>query len=192
MVRISADTDQLQELQRLLGNSTKKIKREIATAINATKKKVASQVAKEITKELATSQKVVKEQINARDKANAQKLSATVTLKKSQRIALREFGARQNKKGVSYKISKTKGRKLIPGAFQGPRPGAVKVSWRGHVFIRVGKPRLPIRRLSGPSPWGVYVKGGRDPMIRREAREELRKQVDRRIRFLKLKQQGTI
>lgn len=192
MLRISADTDQIKKLQKLLKGSEKRIKREIATAINATKKKVASQVAKEITKELATSQKVVKEQINAKDKASAQKLQAVITVKKSKRIALREFGARQNKKGVSYKISKTKGRKLIPGAFQGPRPGAVNVRWRGHVFIRQGKPRLPIRRLSGPSPWGVYVKGGRDPIVRKDARAELRKQIDRRIRFLKLKQQGTI
>lgn len=192
MLKISVDMDQMVRLRKLLNQNDKRVSREVAIAINATSKTVASDIAKEVTKELATPQKTVKEQVRKGSRATAEKLGTTVTLRKSARLALRNFGARQNKKGVTYKISKTKGRKLIPSAFQGPRPGAVKVSWRGNVFIRAGKERLPIVKLSGPSPWGVFVKGGRDPVVRRDARKELRKQIEKRLRYLKLKQEGTI
>jgi hypothetical protein len=85
------------------------------------------------------------------------KKGASITLKENQRISLRYFGATQNSKGVTYKMNKGKGRSFIEGAFQGPRPGAVKASWKGNVFKRVGKERLPIQKLMGASAWGVFV-----------------------------------
>lgn len=190
-VRISIDNDQIQKLKSILKGSKPKIAQQLSIAVNETQKKIAVKASKAITEELAVKSSVVKQKIKGK-RATKSDLSAKVTVKASNRLPLREFGAKQNKRGVTYKISKTKGRKLIVGAFQGPRPGAVKISWRGNVFKREGKPRLPIVKRSGPSPWGVYVKSGRDPAIRREARQILRKEVDRRIKFLKLKESGEI
>ena len=85
------------------------------------------------------------------------KKGASITLKENQRLSLRYFGATQNAKGVTYKMNKGSGRTFIEGAFQGPKPGAVKASWRGNVFKRVGKTRLPIQKLMGASAWGVFV-----------------------------------
>jgi len=44
----------------------------------------------------------------------------------------------------------------------------------------------------GPSPWGVYVKKVNDPEIRMQAQQQLTKEIDKRIRYLKLKQSGQI
>ncbi|GGX01509.1 phage tail protein [Undibacterium macrobrachii] len=54
-------------------------------------------------------------------------------------LNLINFGARQTKKGVSIKISRDGGRKLIPGAFIG--------NGGRTVFKREGKARLPIKAL---------------------------------------------
>ena len=40
---------------------------------------------------------------------------------------------------------------MFPGAFMGPRPGAIAPKLRGHVFIRTSNKRLPIKKLYGPS-----------------------------------------
>ena len=191
MLKIGVDSDQLKKLQKVLGSNQRKLPREINSAINKTLTKVQGFVAKEVTQEVAVSQKVVKKSL-ASKRSIASSLQGTVTLKQTRRISLRDFGARQTNKGVSYKISRTKGRKTVLGAFQGPKPGVMKASWRGNVFKRVGKKRLPIVKLSGPSPWGVYVINGDDPVVRKKARQELRKQIDRRLRFLELKKTGQI
>lgn len=188
---ISIDADQIQRLKNMLKGSKPKFAQQLSIAINETQKKITVKASRAITEELAVKASVVKQKIKGK-RATKSDLSAKVTVKASNRLSLREFGAKQNKRGVTYKISKTKGRKLIAGAFQGPKPGVVKISWRGNVFKREGKPRLPIVKRSGPSPWGVYVKSGKDPGIRKEARQILREQIERRIKFLKLKESGEI
>ena len=188
---ISIDADQIQRLRNMLKGSKPKVAQQLSIAINETQKKITVKASRAITEELAVKASVVKQKIKGK-RATKGDLLAKVTVKASNRLSLREFGAKQNKRGVTYKISKTKGRKLIAGAFQGPKPGVVKISWRGNVFKREGKPRLPIVKRSGPSPWGVYVKSGKDPSIRKEARQILREQIERRIKFIQLKQSGEI
>ena len=188
---ISIDADQIQRLKVMLKGSKPKVAQQLSIAINETQKKITVKASRAITEELAVKASVVKQKIKGK-RATKGDLLAKVTVKASNRLSLREFGAKQNKRGVTYKISKTKGRKLIAGAFQGPKPGVVKISWRGNVFKREGKPRLPIVKRSGPSPWGVYVKSGKDPGIRKEARQILREQIERRIKFIQLKQSGEI
>ena len=55
----------------------------------------------------------------------------------SRPLSLTHFGARQTKKGVTVKIKKDRGRKLIPHAFLA----------LNQVFIRETKKRLPIKAL---------------------------------------------
>ena len=196
-IKTTAKSSQLVTLRDIAGNNAK-YKQNLATAINSAKKKGESIIASKITEELAAPKKVVTKQLKRTDRASKTKLSSTITLvasvegSRSGRISLRQFKPRQNKKGVSYKTSKSKGRKTVLGAFQGPRPGLMKASWKGSVFKRVGASRLPIVKLFGPSPWGVYVKKNYDRKVRQDIKRELRKQIDRRIRFLKLKKSGTI
>lgn len=182
----------VKELQAALEGTSKKLPQELKIAVNATAKKTRTSMSREVRKELATKAKSVNKVINIVSKATAQNLTSTVRLSKTKRIPLRDFGARQVRKGVSYKISKTKGRQLAGSAFQGPRPGAIRAKWKGRVFKRVGKSRLPIVQLYGPSPWGVFVKRQlRSPVVH-DSNTELAKQVQRRVRFNTLKKQGLI
>lgn len=189
---ITIDNSQIARLKKAIVDTGRDLRKEIRIAVNSTAKKSKSIISKQIRKELATSAKAVNKTITISKKAEFLDLSATVEVKKTKRIPLREFGARQKKKGVSYRVSKTKGRKTILGAFQGPKPGMIKASWRGRVFKRVGKARLPIVQLYGPSSWGVFVVGDKIGPSAKAAEAELKKQIDRRIRFINLKKSGAI
>lgn len=191
-LNLTVRNDGLARLADAVERSGRKLPREIATAVNATARKTKSFIAKQVTKELATKQKTVKEHTSQSRKANPSSLAAAVRLSKSSRIPLKEFKPRQTKAGVSYRISKRTGRAVAVGAFQGPRPGLMKASWRGNVFKRVGRSRLPIVKLYGPSPWGVFVGQKMQKPTAGQARSELKRQLERRIRFNNLKADGTI
>lgn len=147
-----------------------------------TAKKTKSLIAKSITQELATPQKVVRSKLT---QVRSGPTGAEVTLKKTARISLRDFGARQTKKGVSYKVSKTKGRKTIASAF-------IIKKFGGHVFKRVSKVRTSHTQRYGPSPWGVFVKKQKDNQVMPKVELELHKQLAERLRYQKLKQSGAI
>ena len=172
----------LDELAKAVGtDGPKKLRRETATAINATAKRTINMLSKEIGKELATPQKAIKTTIKVASKASQNKLGATVRQRPTSRVSLKEFSARQTKKGVSYRISKTKGRKTVPGSFIVGKLG-------NHVYKRKGNASLPITKLKGPSPWGVTVKNKLDELVaQRDVEPELLKQIDRRIRAVNFK-----
>lgn len=194
MITFSVNQQKINELKRLLKGNSKKLRRQLTTAVNATSRKTRSQMAKGVGKELAVTQKAIKQTIDIKKKATnaSRNPTAIVSQKYGERLPLRDFKSRQTKAGVTYKISKTGGRKTAIGAFQGPRPGQRNARWNGRAFKRVGKSRLPITQLFGASPWGVFEKQKlRKPTVK-ESRKELLKQIDRRIRYLKLKQSGAI
>lgn len=194
MVSIDIPKRQLDRLDQAIAGTGRKIRREIATAVNATAKKSRGVINKQIRTELATKKAAVDRVVAVTRKASNQSESPTaaVTLSKTARISLKEFGARQTRAGSSYRISKSTGRNTAQGAFMGPRPGATSVRLKGHVFKRQGKSRLPIRKLWGPSPWGVFVGKNMQGPTMKETRNELEKQIERRIRFVTLKAQGKI
>lgn len=177
------------ELVKNLGNLANNLPKQLGIVSSKVSRKTKSLIAKDISKTVAVKQKDVKKQIITRKKG---KTTRIVELKKSVRIPLKNFGARQTKKGVSYRIDKRESRKKLPGAFTGPRPGVTSVKLGGHVYRRRGKSRLPIQKLFGPSPWGVFVKNSREKPIKIEVNLELKKQLAERIRYLKLKKAGTI
>lgn len=174
----------VQKLLQSVNGDVRKLRRELATAVRATSRNTKSLMAKAITQEVRVAQKVVKQNISDKIKPSAQNPSAEVGIKPTKRIPLRDFGARQGKKGVSYRVSKTGKRGFVAGAFQGQKPGVMKASWRGRVFKRVGKSRLPIVQLFGPSPWGTFVKNDKKPEVNSDTQAYLIKQIDRRIRAI--------
>jgi hypothetical protein len=181
MFAVEVSTTQLSRLTKAVGEARKSLPREISAAINATAKKTRLDMGRKIRSEINVKKEPVEKVIKLVRQSSAGSLSAQVSLSKTARLPLREFGARQTKSGVSYKISKKGGRGSVPGAFQGPKPGVMKASWRGRVFKRVGKERLPIVQLMGPSPWGVFVKKKMTPAQMKEIETELAKQIERRI-----------
>lgn len=181
MISIAVDKSIL-ELQKALGDAApKKLRREVSTAVNYVAKQAKNGLAKEIAKELATTQTTIKQSIAVSKKSTPETLSATVTQDETKRIPLKEFKARQTKAGVRYKISKTSGQGFIKSAFISPQLG-------NHVFQRTGKSRLPIDKKYGPSPWGVTVKKRLDKLIAaRDLEPLLIKQIERRIKAVNFK-----
>jgi hypothetical protein len=192
MIGVSVNQASLNGLKLAIKNTKTTLRRELRIAVNATAKKAKSIINKQIRSELAVTAKAVDSTIRVKADATEVQLTATVTVRKTSRIPLRDFGARQTRAGVSAKVSKTGGRKTISGAFQGPKPGVMKSSWRGRVFKRLGKTRLPIVQLFGPSPWGVMTVGKQLGPSKEQTQAELEKQVQRRIRFITLKKSGAI
>lgn len=145
-------------------------------------KRVASQGRTEISKGIRQHINIKAGDLKPVLELGRHKKGASITLRESQRLSLRYFGATQNAKGVSYKINKGRGRGFIEGAFQGPRPGVMKASWKGNVFKRVGENRLPIQKLMGASAWGTFVvKGMYKPTednLRGKFNQRLRHEID--------------
>ena len=186
MIEATFPTRELDRLARAAKEAGKDIRRESAIAVNATARKGRSVIAKQITQELATTQKVVKRHIYVVNKASALRVSSTLRLEPSSRIPLRDFKPTQNKRGVSYRVSKTEGRKTIPGAFIVNRYG-------GHVYKRPNPGSRAVgRNKKGASPWGVYVKQNYRPLTVKQLDAELAKQLDRRTRFIRMRMEGKI
>jgi hypothetical protein len=62
----------------------------------------------------------------------------------------------------------------------------------GHVFRRVGKERLPIRKLMAVSAWGVFVKNDMTPEVEKYAQDQLEKNVVRRVNLEVLRRTGKV
>lgn len=204
---ITFDATQLTRLSELMHADHKKIRSEMYKSVNATAKKTVGLMARQISTELAATQKVIKQNVRVVKKADArqQDITSVVAVKKSGRLPLRMFNAKQTAGGVSYKASKTKGRRTIKSAFipsaKSPRRDSstgryLKVERvpiaGGNVFKRTSASRLPIVKLYGPSPWGVFTKNDMKQIVEPQAGDELQKQLEKRIRYNVLKQAGKL
>ena len=199
MISLFSNRKEITALSNALGGADKKIRKQLAIAVNKTAKKALAQLAKEDAKELATTQKVIKATMKVASKATATgNPTSTIVQRKTGAIPLRDFKARQTAAGVSYKISKRgKARGLVPSAF-------IVKSIAGHVFKRVGakrpstkgrykgKMRQKIVKLYGPSPWFVTVKNRLTKPVVKFAKSQLKKEIAERTRFLNLKKSGAI
>ena len=193
MLQLSIPPRQLRELKESIKGTKKKLEKELAIAVRATTKKTKTIVNRQVRQELAINAKGVNEVLSVKvDVTNKINPRGTVTLHHSKRPSLKRYSARQTRKGVSYRIDKKGGRRTVPGAFMGPRPGQVSPRLSGHPFKRVGPNRKPIVKLHGASPWGAFKKRRLKGPTKRESRAELVKQIQRRIRFNVLKRSGKI
>lgn len=188
-MQITIKNDQLDKLIAATQKARRSLPKELAAACNKTARGMKTPISQEIRKELAVKAAVVKAVIDQTRTAKPigilnKKTEAAVAVKSSKRIPLRDFGARQIKAGVTYRISKSGGRKRIQGAFMVAKLG-------NHVFTRAKDVRrnppkynaLPISKKFGASPWGVFVKNKMDVPASKEAEQRLAKEIDRRIQY---------
>lgn len=193
MPSISVDFDkrQLAAVTKKLNDAKIKIPKVLAAAVNDTAKQEKVQVSKRIRDKVNIKKKDIDKHIHF-SRASAANPACVLRLSKSTRLGLKYFGARQTAKGVTYKIDKGGGRKRLPHAFG---PGIARLG--GQVYerkVESGKrvARLPIRKLQGPSPWGVFVKSGMLGPTKESIEANLRKNLDRRVKFELLKKSGRI
>jgi hypothetical protein len=192
MIGIEIDKVQMSRLTAAVIASGKKMSKEIAGTLNAVSKKTKLEMGREIRKRVAIPKNEVEKPLTIKTQASPGSLFAVVSLKKTPRLGLRHFGAKQDKRGVSYKIGKTGGRRRVNGAFMGPKPGAVKTSWRGNAFKRAGSSRLPIIKLLAVSAYGTYKKNELAGPQLKAIEDELSKQMERRINLNVLRASGLV
>ena len=169
-------------LENIAEMTNSRLNREVSLVINDTAKKHKTAIAKRISQEVAVSQKVVRTIVDIK-KSNASALFAVITVYKTKRPSLKEFGARQIKTGVTYRISKRGKRQKIKGAF-GPQIDRLG----RHVFVRTGPKRFPIKKIMGVSPWAVYVKTNSLAWSETQILDDLELAIHKRVRALVLKE----
>jgi hypothetical protein len=192
MIEIQISAKQLKRLREAVGKSKKNIKKELAGAINTVAKKTQVKIGKDVRSKVEMSVAESKKPLKTKQKASAQSPKAIVSIAKTRRLGLQHFRARQDKTGVTYKINKQGGRQRINGAFQGPQPGVVKASWGGIVLARQGESRLPIVHQLGVSAFGVYAKNNMEKQQTKLIKEQLREQMERRIKLNILRAEGLV
>ena len=178
----------LNALANVLSETPKKLPRELASIANKVAKGHRKEIGKEIRKHVVMKSKAVLKYITQDKIATKEHISTNLFIRGNKRSPLKDFGAKQTKKGVSYRISKKHPRKTVNSAF-GP-----KIPRLGnHVFLRKGKNRLPIRKLYGPSMLAVYLKNDLRVFSVNQLSDEMGKQVNRRVRAIivnQIKKQG--
>lgn len=182
---IQVETRNLDQLLDSLHNVTDNLPKDVYASLNDALKKTQRQMAKEITSELNVAQKVIKKQMKVYK--NRERLTVSVSLLKSLRLPLKDFGARQTRKGVTAKVRKGSARKLYSDAFIVSRYG-------GNVYARTeqGKgPRLPLVKLKTGSPWGALAtRPNRLANVVAASTDAVKSALAKRIRYLELKRSG--
>jgi hypothetical protein len=175
--------DEVNKIMRQIGADADK---QIKIAIGKTAAKVKLAAARKLRDELKAPTKVLKKAVRIKRPKNPDALTATILLSYGYPIPLKYFGAKQIKRGVTYKIDpKLKGKSVLRDAF-------IVQQYRGNVFRRSGKQRGPLVKQFGPAPGEVYEKAGVTALAMKVAEEELPKQINERVRFLIVKAQGRL
>ena len=192
MIKITLDDRQLKGLEKALGDSKKQLGKTVARIVNKTAAKHKTQIAKKLREFVKVNAATAKESLSISGKAREPNhLSATVVINQTKRIALNRFGAKQNKKGVRYQISKTE-KGFIKGGF-------IVKSLSGHVFERKNPyvpkgPRDPNRQLTTPkrgtTMWKVYERHKLEKWSQKETAKEMLVQLDVQLKSI-LKKQGS-
>lgn len=159
MVQVQLDERRLKRIERSLRDVPFGMEKAISRAINKVAVAARTLILRMITGQIAVTQRDLRRRSIRLRKASFGKLFAVVSVRGG-RIPLSRFGARQTRRGVTYRIRKTGGRSRIDGAFLATMPG-------GHtgVFLRradESQPggrvrRLPIDEKFGPSVPEVFT-----------------------------------
>ena len=207
MIAIEIDEGKLKELRAAVAKAGKSFPKELAGAINQVGRKTRLDMGREVRKVIAVKKKPSERHIKVVSKATAEHLQTVVTLSKGNkpyRPGLQDFGAKQHGSGVSYRISKTGGRKTVKGAFMGPKPGQLAPMLYGGVWKRMGEKvkaskgrhrgrmRQPIVKLRGVSVYAAYKKNNLSGPQVKVIKAELAKQMDRRIKLNILRANGLV
>jgi hypothetical protein len=192
MISIDIDARQLKRLRKATAMAGKKFPRELAAAVNSVAKKTRISIGRRIRQTINLKKAVAERPVKIKKVATADTPVGVVSIDRERREGLHNFSARQTGKGVTYKIDKRGGRKLVAGAFMGPRPGVLAPKLNGGVFKRVGKSRHPIVKLYGVSPYGAYAKNDMSGFEVQFINKGLLTEMERRIKLNILRASGLV
>lgn len=167
-VTMKLKIENAEEIEQALKDIPGGFEKAFARASLRVAKQGVTLISADITGRVNIKKKDLKKVLRSKKRGNA---SAMTELDKSGRFPLKYFGAKQAKKGVTYKIDKGGKRTLALSAF-GP-----EIARLGHHVFKRATPvevpkkykgrnkdkgkrtdNLPIIPLFGVSPWGTFVK----------------------------------
>ena len=147
VIGIQVDQRQLAEVRQLLLAIPRAMPKVMSRGVNKTASGARTKVVREMARHSGVQQKFVRKAIRMK-RASQRHWVATIRVR-GWRFPLTAKGARQTKKGVTYRGKS--GRELLPGGFIAAMPG-------GHtgVFTRRSTSRLPIDEHFTPSMVDVF------------------------------------
>lgn len=152
MMRFSVKLD-LSGINQLKRQTDAKVRRAAARAINRSAESVKTDVVRRMRTHRGLNASTIREALAIR-RANATSLLAEV-IASGKPIPLRDYGARQTRKGVTVRVNPTRGRKLV--VKHGNKAFEIQ-KFGKHVFVRQGKQRTPIKKLFGPSIPATFLR----------------------------------
>ena len=193
-ISLRPDKRAMRRLEKELKDVPKQFNKLAVRAINKTAKKHATAVKKKLRTYVRVKQASLKDIVYVSSIARGEILNARVTVSKTARPSLKAFGAKQNKKGVSYKISKSE-RGFRKGHFIG------RGKLNGHVYKRrfdyVPNPdgdaalrrknRMVGQKRKGPTMISVFEKNKMARWSNKAIRKEFANQIDIQIRSYRKK-----
>lgn len=166
--RVEADiTSSLRDLEQLEGNLKHRV---LGRALNRTATGMKTEVSRQIRSVLNVRAQDVNKRLSIRRAASGERSVEIVIGARG--LPLLAFGARQTKKGVSVKVLRRGGRKLVRGAFI----AQMKSGHRG-VFVRRGKKSLPIDERFGEMPAQTILR----PNVIADVTEKARARFEREL-----------
>lgn len=180
MINIQLHGTGLDALHNLAEEFPKEIPRAFAIINNGVAKFQVREIDKSVRKHVAIKSKGVKESLVITKKASSTSPVAEITVEKNERAKLKYFGARQTKKGVSYRIGKSGKRSVIKGAFISKKLG-------GHVYKRSTKKRLPIKIMRGVSVARVFQVNNLVSISQEQIAERMEFEALRRVRSIQVR-----
>jgi hypothetical protein len=189
MLSIQAIVEEEASIVASLKLAAAEIRKQTYIAMNQATADGKSAMAKAVQKEIVIAQANVKPFIKQTKRATASNLESELTVEEGKRISLKYFAPRKTRRGISYRIDRSGGRKELPGGF-GLGPESRRLG--GHVWTRTSKKRLPIVKAFGPSAWGVVAVKDLEVPVSEEMLKRFRRRLQARLRYLSLKKQGVI
>lgn len=141
LIDIKLDQRKYRRIQSLLKSVPRDLPKILSRALNRTIKPAKTEVSKGLRKEINIKAAEVKKGTKV-NKASTARLITSIILS-HKKIPIVKFGAKQTKKGVTFKVYKKKGRKTMEGAFL-----ATMSSGHKGVFRRgIGQNRRQINQI---------------------------------------------
>lgn len=182
MLSAKLDLGSLAAVRKVIDELGFNARKELRVAVSKTQKQVQRAAARKLKTIIRAPIRILKRAI-VNGKSTNDGLSALVLLRAGYKVPVKYLGARQTKKGISYRDIGGKG--FVPSGFK------VK-KYSDNAYTRKAKSRGPLQKIVGPAPGDVYESGGVTQVALATAAEQLPKQIQERVRFLTLKAQGKL
>ena len=150
-MQVKVDQRSFKEASHILRAIPRAVPRVFRRALNRTVDMAGTDLKRRVGKQITAKKSEIAKGI-IKKKASYSRLTSSIGAKPLRPGLLAFPGTKQTKHGVSYRISRTAGRKKIEHGFIATMPS-------GHrgVFARGQPTRLPIKEARGPSIWKIIT-----------------------------------